>query len=619
MESVVSRESALRLSYMGVCGLLFVGTNAVWNSLGNISPLAWGLEWSSIILAFLCVFSAVKTSGFSQHIYGYTLIGISVSIAVISYAISATQAPVSAATGESFNSYYLAILAAPVIVLAFLIRSDLKNRSSERSIPLLFFLLLLAAVGFILYLYYSYAPSFPTDESVFDMFAAHLLLIGKNPYNPSLMSGAFSYYGFHFGAFDPITPMRTGGYVDRLTYPALSFLIFIPALLLKVKAATIMLPILLIPAIIIWYRAWSAKQWIVSSYALIPFLSLLIYTYQGASADTDALWASLLMLSYVSLPRSGISGLLFGLSLSVKQLPVLVLPFFLYFVYREFGTKEMIKWLLAALITFIAVNGYFILLNPGYWFTSMLENEFAPLIGIGFGVPQIAFTGILQLPNIYFTIIMADLLILLFMVYVIRYGEIKYALFAFPILIFLFNYRLFPQYLYYWMIISILPAIDLIIRPGNADERQQPAARGPWKSSPGIKKWVAVLIIIVLAGSLALGYHEGVQKSEGYFKIESVNFSSYNSSGYVKEMTVEITYEGPLKYIPDVYFRIFQSGPIANGNMFLWQTSNHALLDQGSVTNLTIFPQYQEYSINPDISSMIVAYYGNVQGSFHLA
>ena len=35
----------------------------------------------------------------------------------------------------------------------------------------------------------------------------------------------------------------------------------------------------------------------------------------------------------------------------------------------------------------------------------------------------------------------------------------KYGLFIFPIIIFLFNYRLFSQYLFYWMLISILPML----------------------------------------------------------------------------------------------------------------------------------------------------------------
>jgi len=618
LETIVSRENALRFTYIGVSGLLLVGVNAVWNGLGNVNPIAWALEWSAIILTFLCVFSAVKTIDFTRHLYGYILIGISVLVAMVSYVMSAMQSPINAATSISIDPYLFVILAAPIAVLVLVVINDLKNKVHAKLMPMLFFFLSLATVGFMLYMYYSFAPMFPTDESVFDMYAAHLFLLGKNPYNPALMSSAFSFYGFHFGPFDPITPLRTGGYVDRLTYPALSFLFFIPAVLLKLKPSAIMLPVLLAPMVIVWYRAWSMKQWVMSSYALIPFLSLLIYAYQGASADTDALWASLLMLSYIVLPRTKVSGVLFGLSLSVKQLPLLVLPFFLYFLYKEHGPRDMLKWLLIAFVIFFTVNGYFILLNPGYWFSSMLEDEFAPLIGIGFGVPQIAFAGIFQIPNVYFTLIMMDLFLFLLIIYVLKYREMKYALFAFPILIFLFNYRLFPQYLYYWIILSILPMIDVITRMENVEGKKKHMALNTGKLDPRIKKGVVVLVIIILAGSVVLGYHEGVQKSEGYFKIDSVSFSSYNSTGFVDKMNIDITYHGSMNNISHVYFRIFQTGPIVNGNMYLWFTSNNTIIHPGKIDNLTIIPQYQEYSVNPDISTMIVAYYGNIQGSFHL-
>ncbi len=214
METIVSRENALRFTYIGVSGLLLVGVNAVWNELGNLNPFAWALEWGAIILAFLCAFSAVKTIDFSKHLYGYILIGISLLVAMVSYVMSAMQPPIGIATGKSFDPYTFVIFAAPIAVLVFVVINDLKNQAHAKLMPMLFFLLMLATVSFSLYMYYSFAPMFPTDESVFDMYAAHLFLLGKNPYNPALMSNAFGFYGFHFGPFDPITPLRTGGYVD---------------------------------------------------------------------------------------------------------------------------------------------------------------------------------------------------------------------------------------------------------------------------------------------------------------------------------------------------------------------------------------------------------------------
>ena len=603
---------------MAVSGFLFVGANAAWNGLGYLNPLAWFLEWSDIILAFVCVYAAVRTKELSSHLHGYILIGFSLVFSAVSYACSVAAPMIYGTINRSIDPYDFFILALPVSILPFLVRNDLKNRPDSRAAPFFFFLSAVGGLAFLLFMFSSTAPRFPTDESVLDLYAAHLFLLGKNPYDPAFMSNAFSFYNFSFHAFDPVTPLTTGGYVNNLTYPALSFLVFIPAAILKLKASIVMLPALLAPVFIVWYRAWSRKEWLKSSYAILPFLSLLLYTYQGASADTDALWASLLMLSYMALPRHKTSGILFGLSLSVKQLPIIAAPFLLYFVYREYGMRKALAWMAAAAAVFLLVNGYFIMENPGYWFSSMIANEFAPLIGIGFGIPQVSFSGVFQVPEIYFTIIMVDLLLAFLALYMVKYREMKYALFVFPILIFLFNYRLFPQYLFYWMIISIVPMLDSMAPKTSSTENTAiPIAKIKWNELKPSRAMIAILVVILVA-SIPIGYHEAMQKNPGYFTIESINFESYNASGYVNGMNVEIVYHGSVTDLSNVYFRVFPNGDIINGNMYLWLDNGSLVLTPDVAQNVTINPQYPRYSINPAINSMVVAYYGEIQGSYYL-
>lgn len=603
---------------MAVSGLLFVGANAAWNGLGYLNPVAWFLEWSDVILAFLCVFNAVRTTDLSNHLHGYILIGVSLAFTVFSYAPSILAPMINGTINQSINPNDFFILALPVLILPFLIRYDLKHRVNSKAAPFFFFLSVIGALGFLLYMFCITAPQFPTDESVLDLYGAHLFLLGKNPYNPALMSNAFNFYNFPFRAFDPITPLTTGGYVDVLTYPALSFLVFIPAAILKLKASIIMLPALLAPVIIVWYRAWSRKEWLRSSYAILPFVSLLLYTYQGASADTDALWASLLMLSYMALPRSKTSGTLFGLSLSVKQVPFIAAPFLLYFIYREYGTTKTVAWMATAAAAFFIINGYFILQNPGYWLSSMVANEFAPLIGIGFGIPQMSFSGVFQIPEIYYAIVMVDLLVALLALYVVKYREMKHALFVFPILIFLFNYRLFPQYLFYWMLISLLPMLDSM-KPGTQSVKvEKVSIFNTLNIMPKLQRLAVLLVLLALVGSIAFGFHEGVQKSPGHFTVDSVTPVSYNSSGYITQMDVKMSYVGGGSNLTHVYFRIFQDTAIVNGNMFLWLSANNTLLVPGDTYNLAVIPQYKNYSLNPAVGSMLVVYYGNVQGSYFL-
>ena len=79
-----------------------------------------------------------------------------------------------------------------------------------------------------------------------------------------------------------------------------------------------------------------------------------------------------------------------------------------------------------------------------------------------------------------------------------------------------------------------------------------------------------------------------------------------------------MSYYGGSSNLSHVYFRIFQDTAVVNGNMFFWISTNNTLLVPGETYNLTIVPQYQSYSLNPSVGSMLVAYYGNVQGSYYL-
>lgn len=618
LTAALSKDDYLRLAFATVSGLLFVSANSAWISLGYLDPLAWFLEWSSILLAFFNVYLAVRTKSIGRQLYGYLLILLSLIISGVSFYPALTTQDIQRTIFSSTGPLIYLVFLIPVVILAFQLQSELLKKYNTRIVSLVFFLAVVATMTFVIYSFYRMGPSFPTDESVFDMYAAHLFLSGKNPYDPALMSTAFSFYNFHFTAFDPITPLTTGGYVNSLTYPAMSFLLFIPAVIFHLKASLIVLPTLVAPIVLIWTRAWKRNEWSYASYAILPFLTLLYYEYQGASADTDALWASLLMLSYMFLPRVRGSGILFGLALSVKQLPIFAGPFLLYFIYREHGAKNALLWLGFAILSFFAVNGYFILQNPGYWFSSVITSEFAPLMGIGFGIPQISFTGIIQMPKIYFTIAMAALLIVSFFVYVVKYRHIKYGLFIFPILVFLLNYRLFPQYMYYWLIISLLPMLDLLhTRNGEVAEKETENVIRK-HSYIESKKVIAGFLVIVLVGSVVIGYHEGVQKNPGYFSITSVKYTSYNSSGYVKEMEVEISYHGPVQNLSHVNFRIIQDSPVVNGNMYLWLPSNNTIMKSGSTYNMTIYPQYNGYSLDPIESTMIVAYHGDIQGSYYI-
>ena len=300
----------------------------------------------------------------------------------------------------------------------------------------------------------------------------------------------------------------------------------------------------------------------------------------------------------------------------MKQFPVIVAPFLLYLILREHGRKKAFVWLLLLIVAFLLVNGYFMIIGFGDFMHSMIENEIAPLIGVGFGPSQVSFLGYVNIPATYFSITMASIFAAFFVLYVFRYHSMKYALFAFPILIFLFNYRLFIQYVCYWMILSLLPMLDAIHEKESVLPNLTENHKLPSLSASKANKLLAILLVLILGSATGMIYHAGVQDSPGSFTVNSVHVTGYNATGFVDSMQVNITFNGGTVSNTPVLFRFILPEPIGNANMYLWQPANNITLTSGVATVLSIIPIYSIDQMPSNSSYQMIAYYDGIQGSF---
>ncbi len=596
-----------RFAFMILAGFLIVGATATWHSSGYLSFSAWFFEWTDVILAFLCVFMATRSSEVKSNSVSILLILLSVLVVIIPLSRTSVL-PVFTTP----NPIYYGVFAIPIIIIAYFIIFREKLAQNEKYLSLLFFLFVLGTIMFVIYLFYSYSMKFPTDESVVDLYSAHLFLHGLNPYNLKNIAGGFGYYGYPIYAN---TPLTTGGYVYYLTYPALSFISMLPAEILNIKGSLVMLPFFAVPIFLAWYKGWSRKEWLNSALVLLPFLSLSIYSSQVSLADLNIVWASLMMASYFVLPRVKYSGIFYGLALSVKQFPAITLPFFLFFIYKEYGKKKSLWWLVSMAGIFLAVNGYFMIIGFHTFLNAMLANETGPLIGVGFGPSQISFLGYLPIPHVYFTITIVSLTLSLIVLYVLRYEELKYAFFAFPIIIFLFNYRLFVQYILYWLVLSLLPFLDLLHYKDMqildiSDKKKYPRNTG-LKS----RKGVAAILLVILICSIAVGFDQGVTNSPGHFTINSISVKGYNETGFVDEMSVNVTFHGGTHSSTGVLFRFVLPQPIGNANMYLWKPSSNITLHSGETESIFIVPYYSIDPLPAGFNYRVIAYYGDIMGS----
>ena len=606
-------QDTIRVAYLVMAGLMLTGTSTVWNTAGYLNIFAWILEWVGILLAFYMIVAATLDSIPLRVTRTYILMAVSAVILLLSISFVGPSS-MSIASPYVPDPIFYFIFGVPVIA-GIIVFTLSERRHDIRKTSALFFICFAASIMLLTYIFSLAGPRLPTDETVLDLYAGHIFLRGLDPYNSSLTLGAFPFYHFPY-YYD--TPLTNGGYVSTYSYPALSLITMLPAVILDLKPALVMLPFFIIPILLVWYKAWSMKEWILSIFILMPFLSFVMYAPQVEFGDLNIVWTSLLMISYFFISRTRLSGAFYGASLSVKQFPALILPFFLYYIYRTNGLRKTISWAITAAGVFLVINGYFMLTNFHFFVHNLLQDEFSPLLGVGFGISQISFLGFIDIPRVDFTIALIVTFIALLGTYVLFFDKMKYALFAFPILIFFFNYRLFIQYLAYWLFLSILPAIDLIhyrhIHASDQDDHISRVTRS--KENHRNVRLLVTFLVVLMATAVVVGYHENVSQNPGHFEINSVEFLNYNSTGFVDEAAVNITFYGNTITQTPVLFRFIIPGGIVNVNTCLWAPKDNITLQSGHPAEIVIVPLYSVYSFPHNSPYRLVAYYNTVQGAY---
>ena len=237
---------------------------------------------------------------------------------------------------------------------------------------------LLLVVLLILVLYYSSRFLFNgftvDDEEVLSLESVRLMLNGTNPYSHSI-SGAL------YGSANVIgvTTTTNGRIVGTMDYPALFFLSFAPFYFASPPSVqnigSIDMPLQASAFVFILLVVFGFT--IKEEDLLKPkFLLLASFTFPLAyiSSVTTYLMLGLMLLAYAKMD-SKYAWLPLGLCLSIQEelwLPVLFL--FAYSINRH-GVRRGVCNIAGAAAVFLAINSYFILLNPAAFYGAV----FSPL------------------------------------------------------------------------------------------------------------------------------------------------------------------------------------------------------------------------------------------------
>ena len=220
-------------------------------------------------------------------------------------------------------------------------------------------------------------PTYGTDEIAFDQYAAAMAMHGVDPYLRS-MAPSLALYNVPdvFRTF-----LLNGHVVSSLSYPAGSFIAYIPSLLLgmHMQAAVATDSLAWVLAMVL---AWRLLPAAISWLAPLLMLSQVLIGY-SAGGVTDTLYLPFLIVGLWRWDRYGdvtegswarwVGPVAVGLACAIKQTPWFVVPFLVVATCYEASRRGQRWWVVGSryagtvLGVFALVNAPFILSAPGAW------------------------------------------------------------------------------------------------------------------------------------------------------------------------------------------------------------------------------------------------------------
>ena len=333
--------------------------------------------------------------------------------------------------------------------------------------------------------------------------ATNNLLDGENPYAEANVVTAMIEFN---GSIDKLTPLREGSFAEvfpypdmaqmeqlwqeaietpevipvelesKLGYPAGSFLLPAPFVLMGISDLRIIFLILVLPALA--YIIWRAPRDLRLLLAGALIISLELWNALAAG-ETGFIYFPLLLLAWV-LPRKHLwlSALFMGLAVATKQVAWFFVPFYLILIFRTESLKSLIK--VAAIIAgvFLVTNAPFIAMDPGLWLTSIMAPTTDNLFPLGVGIVSVVSGGFVDIQSpLIFTILEALVAVLAVIWYFFNCRRYPYAGPILAVLPLFFAWRSLWAYFFY---VDIIVLAAILINEYGAE----PAALIP----PGSKK-----------------------------------------------------------------------------------------------------------------------------------
>lgn len=336
-----------------------------------------------------------------------------------------------------------------------------SNRNPERHQVLILIGVILAILFRYLVEVYTFSiHPLMTDSFLLSDIAAHLLLLGENPYAWDLAAAFSDYRALPYLA----TPYLNGEQVSTLAYPALNFLLLVPFKWLGITESRLILVLTLIGMMILLYRNAPTPF---KAIIILPLLVNPDYVSGSIGFVTDSVWCFLLLSMVAFWHKPKARALLFGLASAYKQHPWLLAPFLVMRLWLDDDDPDQVspirrvsRFVGLSLSAFLLVNGPFMLADPASWSRAVFNPLGEPLIYYGQGLSAVTQFGLLLWPKDFYLVVMLIVLITLALLYWLNFRLLKEVVWFFPALFMWFSYRSLQSYFIYWPLLLLMAMLN---------------------------------------------------------------------------------------------------------------------------------------------------------------
>jgi hypothetical protein len=319
------------------------------------------------------------------------------------------------------------------------------------------------------------------DATALSQQAVENLLNGQDPYTHANIIQALTTYK---GAYDRVTPLRTGRLADifpyptnnqlkqvwdqaiqtpsqappefesRVCYPAASFLLPAPFIFVGITDIRIVYDIFVLAGL-------TYAVWVIPKQRRLLFIGGVMISLELwssiAGGEVGSLCFPLLLVAWLALNRNlWLSAIFMGLAVATKQTAWFFIPFYLILLWRTQGIKKFLLVLSVIAGIFLVTNLPFFIATPKLWLISMMSPMTDPMFPLGGGLIALVSSGILHTQSpLLFTILEGIVFIasiLWYFRYCRRYPQTGPILAIIPLF---FAWRSLWSYFFYVAIISL--------------------------------------------------------------------------------------------------------------------------------------------------------------------